>query len=247
METDLRGAGHGSRVFVDRLDRGTGVMAGPRKSKAKGCFFVGCLCAAVVALIAALVVGFLTWRVKSFTESITDDVPAPIPALSLTAEEADEIGRKVGDLASAIDQNRAESFRFDQWELNAAIATHPETEGLLKGKVYLSIEGDRLKAQTSIPFDEIPGAADVPGLGGRYLNANVDLDIRCDNGVLDIAVEGLEAKGEPLPDKLRQRLSELIREKIAGHPRAAAGMPHIDSIRVADGNLIIRTRKKQLE
>ncbi len=52
-------------------------------------------------------------------------------------------------------------------DLNALIEDKPE----MKGKIYVTVEGDEVKGRVSIPLGELG----LPMVKGRYLNGKADL------------------------------------------------------------------------
>ena len=76
-------------------------------------------------------------------------------------------------------------------DLNALIEDNPKAD--LKGKVYVTIEKDRLKGQVSLPLSQIP----LFGLTqGRYLNGEAEFNVRLIDGRPFVTIEDLEVNGK---------------------------------------------------
>src|SRR5262249_30518452 len=126
-------------------------------------------------------------------------------------------------------------------EINAFIQTDPNL-ARVKGKLYVTIEGDRLKGQVSIPLDDLG----LRLFKGRYLNGSGIFAVGLQNGNLVVTPDVLIVKGKPLPavymDKIR---SQNLAENLNNNPRASVGLNHLQEIRVSDGRLVLVPKLEQ--
>jgi len=214
-------------------------MTNESSSGGKGCLFWGCLTLVILALLGMAGVGIMVFQVRKLAYSVTDTQPVDIPVAKPNEEEAEELKAKAEGLAEAVEQNRAKTFKFTENELNGLVAVLPDAK-VLRGKAAFHIQGDTLQAEASVPLDQFPG------MSGRYLNGKLALDVRCENGILEVFAKDVVVKGEPLPQQFREKLAqENLAKEIYNEPKAREALKNIDYIRVEDGKLIIRTRKKR--
>jgi len=112
----------------------------------------------------------------------------------------------------------------------------------LKGKLYVTVEGDRLKGQVSLPLDELG----LRIFRGRYLNGIGIFAISLQKGNLVVNADSIVVKGKPLPgvymDKIR---AENLAENLNANPRASVGLNHLAEIRISDGKLVVVPKLEQ--
>jgi hypothetical protein len=202
----------------------------------RGCLFYGCLSGTTCLLI--ILVAFLMglYQLKKMLNFYTDTHPAPLPSVHLTAQEIDQLKQRVENFQDAVRSGRpTPPLQVSSDEINAYIQTDPNFVKV-KGKLYVTIEGDRLKGQLSFPLDDVG----LRIFRGRYLNGSGIFDVGLRNGNLVVTPESLVVKGKPLPgvymDKLR---SENLAESLNNNPRASVALNHLQEIRITDGKLVL--------
>jgi hypothetical protein len=125
-------------------------------------------------------------------------------------------------------------------ELNALIERHPSLEDWRK-RLHVELEGKLVKGQVSLPLDDL---AKVPGLGrlqGRYLNGAALLNVELQNGRLDVRVDSLEVKGQPLPDEVLSQLRlHNLAQDLDKNEDLSKTLGQLRSIEVADGEVTIK-------
>ena len=205
-----------------------------------GCLFYGGIIA-VVLLVSVLIAALLGLRLaKRMLNEFTDTKPLALPAVQMPAAELERVRQRVTAFQQAVSNHRpSETLALTSDEINALIATDQDLS-FLKGKVYVMIEGDRVKAQVSVPLDEVG----LPFFKGRYLNGVATLDVGLDHGVLRVVPEAISVKGKPLPavygNKLRK---QNLAENINDDSRASNGLQQLENIQVKDSKLIIVPKK----
>jgi hypothetical protein len=215
---------------------------GEAKPRRRGCLFYGCLSGTVclVAILVAFLLGL--YQLKRMLNFYTDTRPTPLPAVQMTSGEMEQVKQRVETFQDAVRAGRpTEPLTMTADEINAFIATDSNL-ARVKGKLYVTIEGDRLKGQVSVPLDDL-------GLGifrGRYLNGTGTFEIGLRNGGLVVTADTLVVKGKPLPavymDKIR---SENLAANLNNDPRASVALNHLQEIRVRDGKLILVPKVEQ--
>src|SRR5262249_41226065 len=149
--------------------------------RTRGCFFYGCLISGVLAVLiaVALAVGFyLLYRwVGQFVDEYTATVPRELPKVEIPDEHRQTLNERVEAFRKAIDAGAAtEPLVLDGSDINALIEEYTD----FKGKVFVTIEGDKLKGQVSIPLESIG----LPMVSGRFLNGEAEFKASLEGGVL---------------------------------------------------------------
>ena len=209
------------------------------KSSGKGCLFWGFIIAGSCAIIVAVTIGFMAYSAKKLIDSVTDTKPETIPTVSTNASENRHAKEQYSRLENVINEGSAESFSFDERQLNTLVAVIPQAE-FLRGKATFNIKGDRLIARASVPLDRIPM------MQGRYLNGEFELDIKCENGILEVYAQEVRVKGEPIPESVMSKLRNVnLAQEVYKNPDAIKALKRIESLEVKDDKLVVNFKKIQ--
>jgi hypothetical protein len=206
----------------------------------RGCLFYGGIALVVLLLfilVAALVGAHMA---RKMLNEYTDAQPMVLPTSTLPASQADEAVSRVKAFEQAVGARRATPpLELNADQINALIATDPRYHGL-KGKVWVALDGDKVKGTVSLPMTQF-------GMGmfrGRFLNAEVTLVVAFQNGLLQIIPDAITVKGKPLPgiymNKIRQQ--EFARE-LTQNPGFLSAAERLQNIEIKDGKLIITTKQ----
>lgn len=207
------------------------------RSGGRGCFFWGCLTLALVFL--ALLIGILLalyFTAKHYINKYTSDAPMEIAVVELSEEEIDALkGRFEAFEASIKEGGEAQDLEVSAEEINALIAEDED----LKGRVLVRISDGRVGGDISFPMDDLPGG------GGRYLNATADFDVSMEGGVLMVTLADATVNGSPLPQPVMQQLSGQNLAKDAYKDRENAEvLRKFESIEVVGDKIILKARPK---
>lgn len=197
-------------------------------------FFAGL---ATVVLIVVLLGVYLGFRyAKGIVNQLTDIRPMPLPSVHLPQAQMFQLHDRVDTFQDAVrDDEPAAPLELSGDELNALIETDPAFAAL-KNHIYVSIDGNQLRAQVSFPAEDLG----LDALRGRFINASGVFDAALTNDQLRITAESLTAKGKPVPRHVMRRIAaQNLAAKFNEDPRAAAGLKRIRSIEVKNGKLII--------
>jgi hypothetical protein len=207
-----------------------------KPKRQRGCLFYGCLIGTVClgAVLLALLLGL--YEVRKMILQFTDSQPLPLPTLSMSQAEMEKVQQRFDGFLDSVRVGRqTQSLVLTGDELNALLATEPGVRGL-KGKLYVSIEGDRLKAQLSLRMSDVG----LPFFRGRYLNGTATLGLSLQNGSLQLAPETITVKGKPLPSVYMNRIQgQDFTQGLTNNPRASAVLDHLQSIEVKDGTIVL--------
>lgn len=195
---------------------------------------IGCL----IVLVVLAIGGYLAYRsAKGFLSRVVDEhterAPRPMPELRVSDDEAAMVLRRVSDFATALRENRATSpLVLSGRDVNVLIQRHPGWTNLA-GRLHISIEGDHIGSQVSIPLGEIGWL-----LSGRYLNGGVSLRAGLAAGRLLVFVERAEVKGRAVPESIMKGLrTKNLAENAQSDPEVAATIGKLESVVVRDGYL----------
>ena len=101
------------------------------------------------------------------------------------------------------------------------------------------MEGDKLKAQISLPLEMLK----IGMLKGRYLNGEAELKASLSAGILVVTLESLEVNGKRPPEKF---LAELRKQNLAkdayDNPKNAEMIRRFESLEIKDGKIILKPR-----
>jgi hypothetical protein len=212
----------------------------PREKRGMGCLGKGCLiltCFIIFLIIAGaigLYFGFKTnsavlrsvlWAKKTH---VLSQEPSPVPQFETTEENVRTAKQKWEDFESTRDQPAHIELTAD--DLNNLIANNRHA----RGKVFVAIEGNRLRIQTSVPLGEYVS-------GGRYY-LNGDIVVRSDGPqtLESPRLSSITINNEPIPaDVLDWKYRSRPLREYLGEYRTIYGQ---GTIEIRDGKVIIDRR-----
>ena len=199
----------------------------------RGCLFYGCLTSSILVLVvlAGLLLGYL-----KILNSFTDTKPMPLPTVNMSDAEMAQVRQRVDAFSQDIRSGRAPSpLELSGDELNALILTDPNLK-TLKGQLYVSIEGNQIKGQLSVPASRL-------GLGifkHRYINGSGTFKVSLVNGTLYVNAQTLSVKGKPIPDKYMQQVRlQNLAQGFNQDAKISVGLNKLQSIEVKDDKLVV--------
>jgi hypothetical protein len=206
-----------------------------------GCFFYGCIIASVLAVLVVIAIGVVTYLgfrvLNQLVDEYTSTTPRELPKVEMPDEDRKALKDRFEAFRKAVDAGTAnEPLVLTSTELNALLEDDPTW----RGKVYVTIEGDKLKGQISIPLDAM-------GLGmvkGRYLNGEADLKASLKDGILMVTLDSFEVNGKKPSDQILQSFRQQNLAKDAyNDPKQAELLRKLESLEIKDGKIIIRARR----
>ncbi len=212
---------------------------GPPKRR-RGCLFYGCLIAIVcmLAILGALLLGVHTF--KRMLNTYTDTTPMPLPTVQMSPAQIAQVQQRVDEFRDRLRAGlRTSPLALTADDLNALVASSPDLKAA-KGKVYVSIEANRLRAQVSLPLEDVG----LPRFRGRYLNGIANLGISLRDGILDVTAQNIVVHGKPLPAPYMNRIRrENLAAKVNENSRASVALNQLEDIQVKDGKLVITPKE----
>jgi hypothetical protein len=221
----------------------TWVEAPPRRN-GLGCFARGCLILLVFAIVLAIACfagmywGFqrhsaimhgIYWLAK--THSIAE-ASGPVPEFTGSDTQIQSVRDRWQDFEQKTRAGQAAEIELTADDINALVAANRDA----RGKVSVSINGNQLSFQASVPLGEVLGRP------GYYFNGDITVEFKgaepLDNPQLNrIIVNGEQVPNDILNWKYR---SKRLREYLADYRNGY----DIETIEVHDGKLILRSRSE---
>ena len=218
-------------------------------NKQVGCWIAGCLGSLFlgVMLIAAMGFGGYWWFTQQ-VEKYTDAEPAPMPAVEMEAEEVAKFQKRFNDFfKQAIPESGKDGGEATDGEKlpppTELILTAEQINALIQSnetfadRAYVEIEDGRIQAKVTIPTDQIPGGA------GRHFNADAEVEVSLQNGVLLIQIVDAKVKGESLPEEFVTELSKQnLAKELYDDANTAKMLHRFESIEVVDDTIRMRLK-----
>lgn len=225
-------------------------MAEKSQKKGRGCFFYGGITLVVVFL--GVVAGIYFGIRKGFLtaiETYTSATAVPIPKLQISPQERDRIAR---NLATQAEQGSKpggpEELVLNEQDLNVVLTQWPAI-GPYGEQIYLQPEGDKLKAQMSVPLDQFELWNSVTRKlwikpGKRYLNGTAFFNAGITNGALALSLANFEANGKNLPDEFIKRAQSLnLASTVNTNVQTQAFLERVEAITVQEGKVHVKLRR----
>ncbi len=219
-----------------------GWVEAPPRRKGLGCFARGCLILLVFAVVLAIacfagvywgfqrhsaIVHAIYWLAK--THSIAE-APVSLPEFSASDNQIQSVRERWQDFEQKTRAGQPAEVELTADDINTLILTNRDA----RGRVFVSIEGDQLRLQTSIPFGELIGRR------GYYFNGDITVEFKgaesLENPQLNrIIVNGKQVPSDLLKWKYRSR-------RLQDYLSDYRNIHGIGTIEVRDGKVILRSR-----
>ncbi len=190
----------------------------------------------VLLLVIGLAALLGLHQARKLINQFTDTRPDVLPTVDMSPSDIASLEDRVRAFRENIQAGRpTPPLSLSAQEINGLIAGDAGLEPL-KGKVFVTIEGNELKGQVSLPMED----AGLPMFKGRYLNGTGTFEISLNNGILRLTARRLEVKGRPVPSTYmqeirKQNLARIFNDK----PRVTAVLDRLSEVKVEDGRLVI--------
>jgi hypothetical protein len=218
--------------------------------KGRGCFFYGAITLALVFI--GVVAGIYFGIRKGFltgVETYTAPAPAPIPRLQISPQEQERLARNLAAQAEqATRPGGPEELALTEQELNVLLNQWPAM-GPFSEQIYLRPEGDKLKAQVSVPLDQFELWNSITrklwtSPGKRYLNGIASFNVGITNGALTLSLADFEANGKNLPEEFIKRAqNQNLASAINTNAQTQQFLQRVEAISVQDGKVRVRFRR----
>jgi hypothetical protein len=218
----------------------TWVEAPPRRGL--GCSGRGCLILLVfvIVLVIASFAG-MYWGLHRYsamfygnywlakTHSIAE-APTPVPEFNASDQQIQRLRERWQDFEQKARAGQTAEIELNADDINTLIATSEE----VRGKVFVSIDGNQLRLQTSLPVGKFLGRP------GHYFNGDVLIELEGAQSTDSPRFARLTINGEQVPTdfldwKYRSRqLREYLNDQRSAYD--------IGTIEIRDSKVILRSR-----
>jgi hypothetical protein len=213
--------------------------------KGRGCLLYGCL-TLIVLMVAVGIGGFFLVRygmeqLTAFVEEYTDTVPMAIESVQVEPGELEELQQRMTSFEEALDRGtRVQPLVLTGHDLNVLIARHPAMSAW-RDRARMQVVGDQIVGQISLPLDDLAAVPGMKRLRGRYLNGAAALKVSLQGGQLQVNLESLEVKGQPIPEEIMRSLRQQnLAQDAVRNPDLMEAIGQLESIRVVDGEIVIQ-------
>lgn len=197
---------------------------------------IGCL----VIIFLAVIGGFFAYRglkgfVSKVTEEYTHEKPIALPKVNVSEDEASIILDRVKTFTNDLNQGASnETLILSSKDINVLIANHPDWKKMA-GKVYVSIEDDRVKGQISFPLNELGDMFE-----DRYLNGSAVFRINIASERLLVFLDSAQVGGKPLHSEVMNAIrGENLAKEANNDPEVIAIIEKLESVTIQNGSVII--------
>jgi hypothetical protein len=190
----------------------------------------------VIACVAGLYWGFqrhsaivhgIYWLAK--THSIAE-APAPVPEFAASDEQIQAVQERWRDFEQKIRAGQPAQIELTADDMNSLITANRAA----RWKAFVSIEDNRLRLQTSVPFGEFFGRSNY------YFNGDIMIQLNGAQSLEHPQLSRIIVNNKPVPlDLLNWKYrSKPLRDYIAEYRTNY----DVGSIEIRDGKLILRSR-----
>ena len=214
----------------------------PPQRKGLGCFARGCLILlvfAIVLMIACIggvywgfqrhsaIVHGIYWLAK--THSIAE-APVSIPEFSASDNQTQAVQEKWQDFEQKKRAGQPAEIELTADDINSLIAANRHA----RGKVFVSIEGNKLHVQTSAPVGEFVGRP------GYYFNGEIVAESGGPESLESLQLDRITVNGEHVPGGVLNWTyrSRRLRDYVADY----LSSQNIGTAEVRDSKVVLRSR-----
>jgi hypothetical protein len=215
--------------------------------KKRGCFFYGCLTLVILTVVlgvtAFFAVRYTLGKMNAFVDQFTDTRPAALPKATMDKAAYDELEKRVAAFKDALDGRQAgAALTLTAQDLNGLIANSPALQQW-KDQLYVTIDGDQVKGEVSLPLGQMANLPGMSHLQGRYLNGSAALKVALSGGLLDVRLLTLDVKGAPLPEQfLAGMRGQNLAKDATRDPKTAEALQRLESLEIKDGAVTLKAR-----
>jgi hypothetical protein len=216
--------------------------------KRRGCFFYGCaislMLLVVIGVAAIFVVRAVLQKANGMILEYTEDHAVTLPKAEISGEELKALNARVAAFNAAADAHaNPPPLVLSGRDINALVDNDPDLSKY-REEFYISIEGNEVKGQVSLPFDQFIKTR-LLTTEGRYLNGSGNFHTAITNGQLFVNIESMEVRGKPLSGQILDaaRQSNLAMN-FNNSTNAVVFLKRYDSLEVTNGQMIIHAKSQ---
>jgi hypothetical protein len=210
----------------------------PPPRKGLGCFARACLILLVFAIVLAIACfAGMYWGLQHsalfygsyWTHSIAE-APTPVPEFSASDQQIQRVRERWQDFEQKTRAGQPAEIELSADDINALIAMSDD----VRGKVFVSIDGNQLRLVASLPI------GGVLGRPGYYFNGDVIIELNGAQPLDNPQFSRITVNGEQVPSNFLnwKYRSRQLREYLAEQRNAY----DVGTIEVREGKVILRSR-----
>jgi hypothetical protein len=178
--------------------------------------------------------------VNSFVAKYTSPAPLVFPRVELTGAEREALEGKLASFRALTNAGATvPALELNPGELNALLARNAE----FRDKFHLSVEGDQVKGQISLPLDKKNFPVIGRWLKGRYVNGSAGFRASVQGGGLVVNLVGVEVNGAAVGQEIMANLAaENLAAPFYSDMETSNVLSRLAAVEVRDGKVIVRPR-----
>jgi len=219
-----------------------GWVDAPPPRRSGGCLLRGCLILVVFAIVLGIACFAGVWWGMYRSSAIFHGLywltkaqalgqsPVSVPQFTASDAQIQSVYERCEDFEQKARAGQPAELELTADDVNALISTNHD----LRGKIFVSINGDQLRCQASVPLGEFIGRS------GYYFNGDITGELKTTESLENLQLSAITVNGEALPpDLLKWKFrSKRLRDYLVDY-RNGSG---VAAIQVKDGKLILRSR-----
>jgi hypothetical protein len=156
----------------------------------------------------------------------------PIPEFTASDAQIQSLHERCEDFEQKARAGQTAELELSADDINTLIATNQDA----RGKIFVSIDGDRLRCQASVPLGELLGRS------GYYFNGDITIEPKGAESLENPQLRGITINAQQVPTDLLnwKYRSKRLRDYLADY-RNASG---VGTIAIRDGKLVLRSRNE---
>ena len=173
-----------------------GWVDAPPRRRGLGCFGRGCLILAVFAIVLGIacfagmywgmhrnsaIFHGLYWLAKA---QAIGQTPAPIPGFTASDAQIQSVHERCEDFEQKARAGQAAELELTADDINTLIATNQD----MRGKIFVSIEGESLRCQASVPLGELMSRS------GYYFNGDIAVELKSAESLENLQLSRITCK-----------------------------------------------------
>ena len=219
-----------------------GWVDAPPRRRGLGCFGRGCLILAVFAIVLGIacfagmywgmhrnsaIFHGLYWLAKAQAISQT---PAPIPGFTASDAQIQSVHERCEDFEQKARAGQAAELELTSDDINTLITTNQD----MRGKIFVSIDGESLRCQASVPLGQLLSRS------GYYFNGDIAVELKSAESLENLQLSRISVNGETVPSDLLswKYRSKRLRDYLAEY-RNGSG---VGTMEIRDAKLILKSR-----
>jgi hypothetical protein len=195
----------------------------------------------LLAVSGLIAVHYAKKAINGLVNDYTDTQPMTLPTVQMSSADLAKLKKRYADFEEALKAQRpTPPLVLTADEINALIASGSDKQSL-KGKLYISLDGDRVKGEMSLPLKDLPWKK----VKDRYLNGSGTFNVSLRNGILSVSPQTIVVKGKPVPEMYMQGIrNQNFAQTLTNQHDATAMLQNLQDIQVKDGKLIVVPKEK---